>query len=259
VGALSRRRANDRLNEIANGRGRSTALGRWDVSYRTASAAELHAPWPVAGSDSLSRRGIAVCSPVGASLVLGSSQKDPDLAESAVLDAGLDVTRRSSGGGAVLVSHGAQVWIDVWLPRGDVLWDDDVVVSSAWLGDAWHRALSDEGLDDLTVSGASRRSEWSELVCFAGLGPGEVLWKGRKLVGLSQRRTRHGARFLTMSPMSPVGAPLLPLLHLGGRERASLDAMLGSDATSLEEAFGYDPGLYVRIIESVISSIDSIG
>ena len=36
---------------------------------------------------------------------------------------------------------------------------------------------------------------WCPLVCFAGVGPGEVLAGGRKLVGISQRRTRAGARF----------------------------------------------------------------
>ncbi|MFZ0664611.1 MAG: hypothetical protein WAM97_02580 [Acidimicrobiales bacterium] len=236
-----------------------TALGKWEVSYRTASAGELHEPWPLGAAGSLSTRMIAVCSPLGASLVLGSAQKDPELTESALRDAGIEVTRRSSGGGAVLVSQGAQVWIDVWLPRGDVLWDDDVLRSSAWLGDAWRRALSDQGLDDLSVSGASKRSEWSEAVCFAGLGPGEVLWKGRKLVGLSQRRTRHGARFLTMSPLGPVGPPLESLLRIGDTERASLAALLGSEATCLEDAFGNGAGLYDRITESVIASIGSIG
>ena len=36
---------------------------------------------------------------------------------------------------------------------------------------------------------------WCSLVCFAGLGPGEVTLGGAKLVGISQRRTRAGARF----------------------------------------------------------------
>ena len=36
---------------------------------------------------------------------------------------------------------------------------------------------------------------WCPLVCFAGLGPGEVLRDGDKLVGISQRRSRAGARF----------------------------------------------------------------
>ena len=32
-------------------------------------------------------------------------------------------------------------------------------------------------------------------MCFAGLGPGEVTVDGRKVVGISQRRTRAAARF----------------------------------------------------------------
>jgi hypothetical protein len=38
-------------------------------------------------------------------------------------------------------------------------------------------------------------SEWSRHVCFAGIGPGEVLDGQAKLVGVSQRRTRRHARF----------------------------------------------------------------
>ncbi len=44
-----------------------------------------------------------------------------------------------------------------------------------------------------------RRTAWSAEVCFAGTGPGEVVdATGAKLVGISQRRTRHSARFQTM-------------------------------------------------------------
>jgi lipoate-protein ligase A len=39
------------------------------------------------------------------------------------------------------------------------------------------------------------RTAWSSLVCFSGLGPGEVHAGGRKVVGISQRRTRGWARF----------------------------------------------------------------
>ena len=38
-------------------------------------------------------------------------------------------------------------------------------------------------------------SDWCPLVCFAGIGPGEVLLDGVKLVGISQRRSRPGSRF----------------------------------------------------------------
>jgi lipoate---protein ligase len=55
---------------------------------------------------------------------------------------------------------------------------------------------------------------WSELVCFAGIGPGEVMLDGRKLVGLSQRRTRDGVRIqgtlYTSSPTIDLAALLRP-------------------------------------------------
>ena len=41
----------------------------------------------------------------------------------------MDVVRRRSGGGAVLVGAGEQVWVEVWIPRDDALWDDDVIRS----------------------------------------------------------------------------------------------------------------------------------
>ena len=51
------------------------------------------------------------------------------------------------------------------------------------------------GRRDATHKGPMRTDRWSRLVCFAGLGPGEVTVDGRKVVGISQRRTRAGARF----------------------------------------------------------------
>jgi len=47
----------------------------------------------------------------------------------------------------------------------------------------------------LTVNDNSMiRTEWSTLVCFDGIGPGEVLLDGHKLLGISQRRTRAALR-----------------------------------------------------------------
>ena len=47
----------------------------------------------------------------------------------------------------------------------------------------------------LVHTGEMIRTLWSSAVCFAGVGPGEVLVDGAKVVGISQRRTRAGARF----------------------------------------------------------------
>ncbi len=104
---------------------------------------------------------------------------------------GIEVCRRRSGGGAVLVHPGDVLWIDVLLPRHDRLWDDDVGRAAHWLGEAWRDALG----VGVVHTGGMVRSSWSSLICFAGVGPGEVLVDGAKVVGISQRRTRAGARF----------------------------------------------------------------
>src|SRR5690606_10658151 len=99
---------------------------------------------------------------------------------------GVELARRRSGGGAVLLDDDAAVWLDVLVPRGDPLWSDDVVVAAHWLGDAWVAALAELGLAGAAHRGGLVRRPWSELVCFAGLGPGEVTVGGRKVVGVSQ-------------------------------------------------------------------------
>jgi lipoate-protein ligase A len=63
-------------------------------------------------------------------------------------------------------------------------------------------------------------SAWSARVCFAGVGPGEVLIGSRKVVGISQRRTRGAALFQTAALLTWDPAALLALLHLDAGERA---------------------------------------
>jgi lipoate---protein ligase len=129
-------------------------------------------------------------------VVLGSRQ-GVDVVDVAMCERhGVDVVKRRSGGGAVLLVPGDIVWVDLIVPRADRSWDDDVHRAMAWLGEAWAEALGDLVDEPLTVHrGPTLATEWSELICFAGIGAGEVLAGGHKLVGLSQRRTRDGARF----------------------------------------------------------------
>lgn len=143
--------------------------------------------------------------------------------EAAAAAAGVEVVRRRSGGGAVWLAPGTVTWVDVVLPAGDPHWVDDVGRSSLWLGDAWARALVALGVPDPTVHrGPLVRTRWSPLVCFAGVGPGEVLVDGRKVVGISQRRTRAGARFqcAVLHHWDPV--PLAGVLSLSDADRAEL-------------------------------------
>ena len=85
------------------------------------------------------------------------------------------------------------------MPRGDALWNDDIGKSMWWIGDWWVSLLAGVGVASTQVHrDAFERNEWSDLVCFAGRGSGEVFANGpfehRKIVGISQRRTRDYAR-----------------------------------------------------------------
>lgn len=130
-------------------------------------------------------RGVWVLEASRPALVLGSTQP--------MIDArGIEIVRRRSGGGAVWVEPGGTLWVDVVVPRDDELWDDDVGRAAHWLGDRWAAAI---GGETTVHRGAMLRTPWSDRVCFAGLGPGEVTIAGQKVVGISQRRTRESARF----------------------------------------------------------------
>ncbi len=141
-------------------------------------------------------RRVMVCDVTSPALVLGSTQPDGDVDWERAASKQVEVTRRSGGGGCVFLSPGAQVWLEVWLPRSDPLWVDDVAKSFFWLGDTWLRALRALGVRDVAVCPeASIGNPLARRICFAGRGPGEVLAGGRKVVGLSQRRNRLGSAF----------------------------------------------------------------
>jgi lipoate-protein ligase A len=126
---------------------------------------------------------------------------------------GLKWVRRMSGGGAVLLTPGDVVWIDVELSRDDPRWDDDVGRATWWLGEAWAAAL---GLPSLEVhrGGVIRCTPWCKAVCFGGLGPGEVHIDQRKVVGIAQRRTRGSALFQCAVNRRWDPAPLVRALGL---------------------------------------------
>ena len=151
-----------------------------------------------------------------------------------VATAGLDVVRRRSGGGAVLVEPGRLVWAEVVVPVDDPLWEADVGRASWWLGRAWAAALADLGVGPALVHEAGLvHSEWSRAVCFAGLGPGEVTVGGRKVVGLAQRRTRRGALLQCAVPLEWDPLPLLGVLDLAPEQRAAATAELAASVLAL--------------------------
>ncbi|MEM9518413.1 MAG: hypothetical protein AAGA37_03775 [Actinomycetota bacterium] len=172
--------------------------GRFVVIERTADATTLHAFEPPSAPDPT----IVIGHVTAPALVLGSTQPMDVVDLERAGAGGYEVTRRRSGGGSVWLAPGAQVWVDIWVPAGDPLWDDDVARAAVPIGTAWQSSLRELGLGTgLSVhDGGMQDRPWSALVCFAGVGPGEVVDReGRKWVGISQRRTRTWIRLQTMA------------------------------------------------------------
>lgn len=169
-------------------------------------------------------------------VVLGSTQPREIIDADAARHADVEVVRRRSGGGAVHLIPGAVTWVDVVLPADDPRWVSDIGRSFHWLGDVWVDVLVDLGVDGAVVHrGPLVRSRWSPLVCFAGLGPGEVTVGGRKVVGMAQRRTRSWARFqcALVHQWNPDG--LVDLLALEPRDREAARFALADVAVGIDD------------------------
>ena len=120
----------------------------WRVEERRGKVAELHqASASLVGSDGvepLARR-VRFLHAINVGVVIGSAQPGTDVDEGRAARAGLEIVRRRSGGGAVLVGPNEVLWIDLIIPRDDPLWQDDVGRAFWWLGDLWSGALADCG------------------------------------------------------------------------------------------------------------------
>ena len=131
-------------------------------------------------------------------LVVGSAQQMATIDTAAAERHGVTIVRRRSGGGGVLLWPDEFVWLDLVIPAGDDLWDADVGRSMWWVGELWCAALAHVQPSAAVHRGPLIRTPWSAGVCFAGVGPGEVIDGAAKLVGIAQRRTRTTSRFQTM-------------------------------------------------------------
>ncbi len=207
--------------------GRARWRGGWRLLERDGDPEELVRVAPETGGARLA----VLTRPARAALVLGSAQRASDVGN----DAPLAVVRRRSGGGAVLVRPGGQVWLDVFVPAADPLAERDVGRAAWWLGELWAVALRDAGVPGVLEvhRGGLVSSPHARQVCFAGLGPGEVTLDGRKAVGLSQRRERAGTWLFTMAPVDFEPKGLLDALVLATDEHDALDASLRAGVARL--------------------------
>lgn len=165
----------------------------------TASHSWLRHDWVGTASDFHSKdlpaeRALWLCSAEKPALILGSTQDESDVRVDVAVGSGIEIVRRRSGGGAVYVAPDESVWMDITISREDPLWQDDVSASMLWLGDAFVQALQ-PWVHAETFRGTFHNGDVGRAVCFASAAPGEVFVGDNKLVGISQRRNRDGARF----------------------------------------------------------------
>jgi lipoate---protein ligase len=127
-------------------------------------------------------------------IILGRGQGAPPSGN------GLAVVTRPSGGGAVLMDEGL-LSLDALVPTGHPLLAGDLVDVFLRIGRVWAGALRDLGVPDVAVHEGpatarrlgSARERLLASLCYATLGRGEVVIGRQKIVGLAQRRRRHGA------------------------------------------------------------------
>ena len=139
---------------------------------------------------------ISVVEPVCPHVVLGSSEREKAFMDFSYMEReGIQLASRRSGGGAVIVIAEDLLWLDVFVPTRSRFWLEDIKRSSLWMGGIWLDALQSISVDCLLYDGQFIRSSLSDLVCFAGKGPGEIFINDQKIVGISQRRSRQGTQF----------------------------------------------------------------
>ncbi len=202
------------------------------VTLLTATAEEGHR-WEPA----FERPEVRLVRACGQALVLGSTQPPGLVDERAARAAGYEVVRRRSGGGVVELGP-ASLWVDVAIARDDPRWQEDVGRAALWVGRAWVEALRPHLRSDLASievhEGRPVAPDAGRWACFAGVGAGEVSVGERKVVGISQRRTRAGAWFQCVAYRS-WSPEWLGLLALERCDLAAVEARLTRHVAGLEE------------------------
>ena len=166
----------------------TTPSMEWGRHDWTGTAADFHA------MELPFERALWWCNVESPTVILGSTQSVDDVNQNSADESGVLVSRRRSGGGAVFVHPSDSVWIDITISKDDPLWKDDVAQSMLWLGELFVGALSPWVQADVYRNSFSTGVD-GRVVCFASSSPGEVFVGTNKLVGISQRRGREGARF----------------------------------------------------------------
>jgi lipoate-protein ligase A len=197
-------------------------------------------------------------------LILGPRQRDAAAVDEAACRArGLRVYARRSGGTAVLADR-FLLNLDVALPPGHPLAPSDLTLSYAWLGEALAAGLQRLGVPAVSLPPAAVRAEaalrggafgLARLACFGGLSPYEVVAGGRKVVGLSQIRRRHGSLLQAGLPLRWDAEGLAGLFAGDPLWRAALAADLAGCAAGLSE-WGLDLAERQAIVDVLTEELE---
>lgn len=164
---------------------------------------------------------VALLRPTMKCVVFGSSQRElASRSHAALVREGYESAVRDSGGGAVVVGPGMQLWFGVYERySADVLTRPSISSSLISLGRRVQEGLRALGAPaGEVVTTPTPRSQVDALICFAGTSYGEILVDGGKLVGISQRRTRDLVISHVMILLEPTQHKLFDLFGemLGG-------------------------------------------
>lgn len=202
------------------------------IHHHAGSASELHAlAMPTEGETVQLWR----MAPSAPALVMGSGQK-PALFRREKLQAdGVELGGRRSGGGAVFIDPAGVAWADLLVPKVSPLWSQDLVETFERVGQLWHQALTACNVDAAVYAAGvadvpSSRNEVARLACWAGNGWGEILRGETKIVGLSQRRTRWGARVQGMAVLNGSATRVVDYLDVDPDVADAVRSSIGSVA-----------------------------
>jgi len=191
-----------------------------EADTATGTAASLHQrPFPADSTPELWR-----LVPTAAAIVLGSRQTADALRPEVVRAAECEIAERTSGGGAVVVDPGRTLWVDVFIPDGGSLWSGDIGATFLAVGERWQKTLGGLGLETELWSARPdpATADMGAVACFAGVGWGELLLDGQKVVGFSQRRTRWGAKVQCLYDPTGRQRVLVDALNVESTVRARL-------------------------------------
>ena len=167
-------------------------LDSWTIETKHSETALAHE----ANLEEWQKPTIWIIEPKDTCLVLGKSQRGRAFLDLNYLEEqNINLTVRQSGGGAVLVSPEDMLWVDIFIPQGSKFWIPDIAKASIGIGTIWHEALKRLDIECSLFEQKFTRSEASDLICFISRAAGELFVKNRKILGISQRRSKFGTRF----------------------------------------------------------------